>query len=44
MDNRVYESIKMTERFDIFTQKRNGILELSNLPIPGSITVYLQGH
>ena len=44
MDNRVYESIKMTERFDIFTQKRNGILELSKLPIPGSITVYLQGH
>ncbi len=44
MDNRVYETIKMTERHNYFTQKKNGILELSKLPIPGSITVYLQGH
>lgn len=44
MDNKIYETIKMTPRFNHLTQKKNGLLELSKLPIPGSITVYLQGQ
>lgn len=44
MDNKIYETIKMVIRFNQFTKQKSGFLELSKLPIPGSITVYLQGQ
>lgn len=46
MDNKIYENIKMVTRYYWRSDKQFelGHLELSKLPVPGSITVYLQGH
>lgn len=44
MDNKVCENIKMVTRYDWLADKYLGYLELKHLPVPGSITVYLQGQ
>lgn len=44
MDNKIYETIKMETRYNWIANKHLGCLELKHLPVPGSISVYLQGH
>lgn len=44
MDNKIHERIKMVEWHDFISGKKLGRLELKQLPVPGSIAVYLQGH
>lgn len=44
MDNKVYENIMMVARYDWVADAYLGHIELKHLPVPGSVTVYLQGH